>query len=186
MENGKEYDMPSGAKLYVSVAEWGKVKALHDALARAMIGSGVSAPEVAALMSTLQKKFSLPGAQPQAVGGAEPLIVMATLTRKALEMASSKELEAAIFACAEAAVYRVDGTPESSVQFKVGALGYGVFDNARCRDGARGDYYEICQAIVETNLLPFAKALRSMFAAHVGRSADSQPSNTAQESTKQQ
>lgn len=178
-ENGKEFDMPSGAKLYVSVAEWGKVKPLHDALARALIGSGVSAPEVAAVLKGIAGKFALPGAEAdEAASKEEQITVLAVLARKALEIASSKDLESAIFACAEAALYKPDGTSDTAVQFKANALGYGVFDHPKCRDRARGDYYEICQAVVEVQCLPFAKALISMFVAHVGKSAATQPLST--------
>ena len=40
--------------LYVSSAEWGKVKPLQDALARAIIGSGINVPEVGAFLRTVR------------------------------------------------------------------------------------------------------------------------------------
>jgi hypothetical protein len=158
--NGKEFAMPSGAVLYVSIAEWGKVKPLHDALARALIGSGINANEIAAVLKGLQARLGLPGAEDPKANKAEQITVLA------------------VFACAEAATYSFDGTPEAKVQFKLAALGYGVFDNPKCRLQARSDYYEICNAVVEVNCLPFAKALYSMFTAHVGKSADTQKSTT--------
>ena len=177
-ENGKLYDLPSGAKLYVSVAEWGKVKTLHDALARAAIGGGISPMEVAVVMKTVLAKTLTTAAGEGAVGEDDRLTTLAVLARKLLEMGSSKELEDAIFACAEAAFYRPDGTDKLSLQFKASALGRGVFDNLACRDMSRGDYYDICEAICEVNLHPFGLALLSRFSAHVGKSGATQKSNT--------
>ena len=176
-ENGKEFALPSGAKLYVSVAEWGKVKPLHDAVARALIGSGVSAPEVAAVVKTVRDRLA-PGGDDAKASKEEQVTLLAVLARKALEVASNQELERAIFACAEAAYYRPDGTDKLSVQFSFKALGYGVFDHPACRLSARGDYYDICEAVVEVNLLPFATALLSKFLGHMGRSADTPESSS--------
>lgn len=184
-ENGREIPLSSGASLYVSIADWQEAKALQDALARALVSGGLTAVEVAAVFKAAQfRAVSAPGQKDQGMGTAEKLDVVAALTRKALELVSNKELERAIFACAEKAIYRADGTPKSSVQFKLNAAGYGVFDNPICRDKARGDYYEICSTVVEENLRPFAKALSSMFAAHVEKIAASPASNTDQASAR--
>lgn len=163
MENGKEYDMPSGAKLYVSVSSYERVMALHDALAGELRGKGLGALDVVAVQKAIRGDDE------------EGLNV---LVDKAIALAASKEFKAALFACAEKAVYRHDGSVESSVQFKLDVPGYNVFDNPKCRDTARGDFYAIARAITEENLRPFAKALFSMFEAHVAKRADIQKSNT--------
>jgi hypothetical protein len=186
MENGQEFEMPSKAKLYVSIAEWDKVKALHDALAKELNGQGVSPAEVAAVLRTAKSYASkLPGAAPAGPddgdGGAEKLTLLALLASKGLAVASSKEIETAIFACAEKAVYKHDGTVESSVPFKLNVPGYNVFDNPKCRDKARLDFYEICNAVAEVNLRPFGEALFSMFMARMGKSANIPASNSAKE-----
>lgn len=178
--NGKEYDLPSGAKLYVSIGPWGQVKPLHDAVARVLIGSGISPAEVAALVRVARTKLGDVAAKPT---DDEQLTILSVLARKALEVGGSKELEDAIFACMEKCIYRPD--ENLNFQFKVGAPGYGVFDQPSCRDRARGDYYEICMAVVEENLRPFGQALFSMFMAHAGKRADTRESNTAKEQTKQ-
>ena len=176
--NGKEYKLPSGASLYVSIGPWGSVKPLHDAVARAAIGSGITRDEVAAILKAVQFKLA-PAPDPKAkLKADEQLTVLSVLARKILEVGSSKELETAIFTAAEKCIYRADGSPESSVQFKFSAPGYGVFDHPNCRDRARGDYYEICASIVEENLRPFAEALYSALLALAGKSADTQASNT--------
>ena len=100
---------------------------------------------------------------------------------KILALATSGQFKIALFACAETAVYRPDGTESSSIQFKMGTPGYGVFDNPDCMIQAREDFYEICRAVVEENLRPFGKALFSMFMAHMGKSANTQKSPTATE-----
>ncbi len=177
MENGKSYPMPSGASLLVTVANWGETKALHDALARAVNGSGVTAAEAAGFMKGLQARASTEAAKgsskedPEAA--AVKLEVLAVLARKALEIGSSRELEQAIFVCAEKCLYKPDGTMKTAVQFKRDAAGYGVFDQPSCRDGARKDYYAICAAIVEENLRPFGEALFSAFTAHAEKRAES-------------
>ena len=174
-ENGREVKLASGASIYISVAPWREAKQLQDALARALNGGGITPGEVAAVFKLLEFRAA-PAAvekpEEAAAKAAEKIATVAALTRKALELASDAALERAIFACAERSLYRFDGTAESSVQFKLNAPGYGVFDDPRCRDRARGDYYAICEAVVEENLRPFAQALFSMFMARLGKSAD--------------
>lgn len=183
MENGKDYEMPSGAKLYVSSTEFGKVKALHDALARALNGTGISPSEAAAVIKAMQLHAAKMAAtetaeDPRAEG--ERLLVLATLARKLLELGSHRELEQAIFSCAEAAIYKADGTAKTSVRFDTKVVGYGLFDNPQYRLQARGDYYDICTAVVEENLRPFGLALYSALLAHAGKSAGIPKSNMAQ------
>lgn len=180
--NGKLYELPSGAKLFVSVSEYEKVMALHDALADALRGGGAGALDVAKIQKAIevaqQKRMAAAAGKPVEDDGAgdEGLNV---IVDKVLAVAGSKAVKAAIFACSEKAVYMSDGTEASSVQFNPGAAGYGVFDNPKCLARAREDFYEIAKAIAEENLRPFAKALFSMFMAHVANSADTPVSSSA-------
>lgn len=182
MGNGKEYRMPSGAVLLVSVSEYEKVMDLHDALGAELRGNGLGALDVSKIQKTFEaarlKRIAAAAGAPLEDDGSgdEGLNV---IVDKILALASSRVVKHALFACAEKAVYRPDGSEGSSIQFQLGAPGYGVFDNPKCLAQARGDFYEICKAIAEENLRPFGKALFSMFMAHVGSSADIRESNTA-------
>lgn len=182
MQNGKQYDLPSGAKLFVSVAEYEKVMALHDALADALRGGGAGSLDVVkiqkAIEATRQKRMAEAAGKPHDDGGDadEGLNI---IVDKVLAVAGSARVKAAIFACSDSAVYMPDGTEMTSVQFQPGTPGYGVFDNQKCLTRAREDFYDIAKAIAEENLRPFGKALFSMFMAHVESSADTQGSNTA-------
>jgi hypothetical protein len=167
--NGTMYAMPSGAKLYVSVSPYELVIALHDALANEMRGKGLGQLDIVEIQKAVRGE------------GEQGLNV---LVDKFIGVAASKEWRAALFACAEKAKYMADGKPESSVQFKLNAPGYGLFDHPVYRDQAREDLYAIQKAVAEENLRPFAKALSSLFAGLVGKSADIQKSNTATESVK--
>lgn len=182
MEQGKEFKMPSGATLYVSVSEYEKVIALHDALGAELRGNGIGALDVAKIQKSFEVNRKARAAKSAGVefedtgAGDDGLNV---IIDKVLAVATSREFKAALFACAEKAVYRPDGSEASSVQFKLGTPGYGVFDHPECMIQARGDFYDICKAIAEENLRPFGKALFSMFMALMGNSADTQKSTTA-------
>ena len=174
MEKGKEFKLPSGATIYVSVSPYEQVIALHDALGAELRGHGVGALDVGKIQKAIEEKRK----GEESDGGDEGLNV---IVDKILALATSGQFKIALFACAEKAVYRPDGTESSSIQFKIGTPGYGVFDNPDCMIQAREDFYEICRAVVEENLRPFGKALFSMFMAHMGKSANTQKSPTATE-----
>lgn len=156
MESGEEFDLPSGAKLFVSVSSWANIKALHDAVACELRGKG---------MGTLD----LVEVQKAIIGEGEQGLNV--VVDKMLGLASSKEVTAALFACAEKAVYRIDGTELSSVPVTPKLL-----DDPKYLTAAREDFYAICKRVAEVNLRPFTKALSSMFAGRAGRSAESQKS----------
>lgn len=182
MQQGKLFDLPSGAKLFVSVSEYEKVMALHDALADALRGGGAGALDVVkiqkAVEATRQKRAAEAAGKPHEEDG-EADEGLNIIVDKVLAVAGSQRVKACIFACSEKAVYMPDGTEVSSVQFDPRVPGYGVFDNPKILTRAREDFYDICKAIAEENLRPFGKALFSMFMAHVESSADNQGSNTA-------
>lgn len=180
MENAKEYDMPSGARLVVSVSSYDLVMALHDALVNELRGKGVGSLDVVKIQETLAAQSKRRTATAAGIqveddsAGDEGLNV---IVDKALGLVSSRDFKEAVFACAEKAEYWPDGSIESSVKFQRGVPGYGVFDNPKC-GRSREDFYAICKAITEVNLLPFGKALFSMFADHVGSSAEAPKSST--------
>ncbi len=178
---GKEYTLTSGATLLVSVSEYEKVMALHDALGAELRGRGVGSLDIGKIQQAIQAKkkerVAIAAGLPveESTEGDDGLNV---IVDKILAVATSREFKAALFSCAEKAVYRPDGSEASSIQFRLGTPGYGVFDNPVCMTQAREDFYDICKAVAEENLRPFGKALFSMFMAHVGSSADTQKSHT--------
>lgn len=183
MEKGKHYKMASGAQLFVSVSEYEKVIALHDALIAELRGGGVGGLDIAAI----QKAFDAEQSRRAAAAAGTPFDDDGSanaghnaIVDKILGVAASKSVKSALFACAEKAVYMPNGNETSSIQFQLGSPGYGVFDNPKCLTQAREDYYDICRAIAEENLRPFAKALFSMFMAHMASSADTPASPSAQ------
>lgn len=181
MEKGKEFALTSGATLYVSVSPYEKVIDLHDALCAELRGRGVGSLDVGKIQKAFEagrKARIAAAAGLPAEENNEADEGLNVIVDKFLALASSKEFKQAVFACAEKAVYRPDGTEASSVQFKLGTPGYGVFDNPTCMEQARADFYDIVKAVVEENLRPFGKALFSMFLAHMGSSADSRKSST--------
>lgn len=165
MDKGKAFDMPSGAKFFVSVSSYELVMTLHDALANELRGKGIGQLDIVEIQKAIRK---------------ESQVGLNVLADKALGLAASKELKAAIFACGAKGVYKPDGTDASSIQLDPAVPGYGIFDNPKCLESAREDFYAICSAICEVNLRPFAKALSSLLSAHVGRVESTQGSNTEQ------
>jgi hypothetical protein len=182
MGESKEYRLPSGASILVSMSSYEKVIALHDALGAELRGNGLGALDVSKIQKSLEAQRRARAAAAAGVeveAGTEGDEGLNAIVDKVIAVATSKAFKDALFACAESAVYRPDGTEATSIRFALGTPGYGVFDNPACRVQAREDFYDICKAIAEENLRPFGKALFSMFMAHVGKRADTPPSPTA-------
>lgn len=154
---GNEFRLTSGATLLVSVACWQDIKALHDAVLRELRGTDVSGLDVvaiqkagAALAARLSGKKVEPGDMD---GAAEGFNHMAD---RAMSLLSSREVSGCIFKCAEKAVYRLDGSVESSIPVTPA-----LFDNPKTMEQARCDFYEIAYHVSEVNLRPFVSALSS-------------------------
>jgi len=162
MSGGSEFSLPSGAKLLVSVAPWADIKALHDAVISELRGSGVASLDVGQVLSALDGKNP---------AGCNHLV------DRAMAMASSKAVSAAIMKCAERAAYMSDGQIGSSRKV-VAAL----FDDQYLGDGAKLDYYAICFRVALVNLRPFIAALSFALKAPVG-SGESTPGSSASSET---
>lgn len=157
-QQGNEYTLPSGAKLYASVAPWADIKALHDALLDEIRGKGVGELDLVAL----QKAYE--GGNPEGFNH---------LVDKMMGLLASKPIEEAVFKCAEKALYRPDGE-ESSVR-----VTRALFDDPKLRERVREDYYAICLGVGGVNLRPFVKALFSALKARAGKRADIQGPSAA-------
>ena len=154
MGTGEEFTLPSGAKLYVSVSSFGNVKTLHDAVLGEMRGKGVEDLDLEQLEKAVKGKDTAG---------------LGLFLDKIMSIVISKPVENAIFACAEKALYRHNGSIESSVQ-----VTRALFDDPKIMEKAREDFYAICMNIARINLQPFIKALSSALSAHVAKSASVQ------------
>lgn len=132
MSQSQEFDLPSGARLTISVAPFLDAKHLHDAILKALKGGGIAELDLSKL-----KDFKAGGA------------AVNMIAEKALAMASSPEVEAAVFKCGERALYTPAG---SSTPMKVSK---GMFDDGELGIKAREDYYLIAVRIIEVNFMPF-------------------------------
>ena len=136
MEGTEEVRLDSGATLSVTLAPWKDAKSLHDAVLKALRGKGLGELDVAKLQTSM-------------LNSPETFNLVAD---RVLELASSKEIEEAIFCCAKRAAYEAGGDTEKIVP--------ALFDGVH-GEQARGDYYSICYHVMRANLAPFYQALLS-------------------------
>ena len=146
MEQGKEYSLPSGSVLLVSRADFGDANRLKNEVLRAFKGQGVGELDLAKL------KEVFTSANP-----AKSAVLLNTLVDRVMTLASSDEVEAAIFKCATRSVYKAEGKDQNVTRK--------LFDDADIGERARGDYFVICARIIEVNVGPFFAPIFSAFEA---------------------
>ena len=132
-KQGKEFTMPSGAKLHVSMASFEDADTLKNAILQAANGLKVTQEILGIDMAKLS---SDPDALTQMLG---------TL----ISAATSPTIKNAMFRCAARASYdnrKIDNA---------------LFDDPEVGEKAREDYYAICMRIAEVNVLPFFKKVLS-------------------------
>ena len=132
-KQGKEFTMPSGAKLHVSMAPFEDADELKNAILKAAKDLKMTEDILGIEMSTLAQDA---GALTQLMG---------TL----INAATSPDIKQAVFRCAARASYdkrKVDNA---------------LFDDPELGEKAREDYYAICMKIAEVNVLPFFKKVFS-------------------------
>ena len=139
MDENNEFKMDSGAVMLVTMASFEDAKELHDAVVRSFLAAG---------------------------GQEKDLTNMETL-KLILVSGANKEVERALFKCADRAIYKADGTDESAVK-----VNRGLFDLPKIGLQARAEYYPICMNIVEVNLKPFYLALFSLLKTFRAKPAD--------------
>lgn len=156
MENqggGREFSLSSGAVLLVSMAPFQDAKRLHNEVLRALRGTGAGELDLTAL------KDAFSGGKFKDGGDAVNMVVDRVMT-----LAASEEVQAAVFKCAERAVYKADGTDQSSLKVTPA-----LFDHGQFGERARGDFYQISMKVLEVNLGPFLAAIFSSFGARAGK-----------------
>lgn len=152
MSQGHDFNLPSGAKLTISVAPFGDAKSLHDGILKALKGGGIADLDLGKL-----KDFKAGGT------------AVSMIAEKALAMASSPEVEAAVFKCGERALYTPAG---AAVAMRVSR---GMFDEGEAGIKAREDYYLIAARIIEVNFMPFLAPIFSALKAPDATKVGAQP-----------
>lgn len=125
MENN-EVTLDSGAKLVVTIAPFSDANRLLKAILRSVKG-GAPLSEVSITLDDIRKS-------PDAFSG---------FLDKAIAIATSDEVEQALFKCMERVTYD---------NFKVTR---DLFDHPNIGEKARRDYYTICYKVIEANCKPF-------------------------------
>lgn len=130
MDNvNSEFKLGSGATLLVTPAPFVAAKALHDAVLREFL----------------------------AAGGQEKDLMDVNISRLVVMASASKDVESAMFLCAETAVYSPDGSDAGRRK-----VTKALFDDVVNAPKAREDFLVICARIAEVNLRPFFGALFSV------------------------
>jgi hypothetical protein len=138
---GQTFALPSGATLHMSRPAFQAAGHLQKTLARAFGAAPLTADEMKATLESLK-------AAPSTGGG---------LLQRALMVVASDDVERALFACLETALYQPAG---SENRLKVDRA---LFDHPDYADAARADYYPIMYRAVEVAVKPFLGALASMY-----------------------
>lgn len=149
------HELPSGATLHLGRPPFAAAGELRNALFRAAGGRPFSPDEMKLGLHDL-------AANPSA-GGA--------LLQRLLSVLASPDVEDAVFGCLVQASYEPAGAPEARVK-----VNRELLDHPSFGDGAREDFYPICQKAGEAALRPFFGALLSAFTAFQATRAGSQKS----------
>lgn len=137
MAQSQTFPLPSGATLAVTVASFADSWRLTQAVLKALKGANLS---------------------PEALkGGASAFGV---IVDRVLEIATSPDVDVAMWKCGEKALYRPAGSDDG---FPGEKLTRNIFDNANYGLTARGDFPKIAMALMEVNCQPFlAQALSTL------------------------
>ena len=143
-EQSRLFEMPSGATLAVTVAPFADAWSLMKASLRTLKGMDLKAEDLQREMGDLLRT-------PSALG---------LILDRVVEFATSAEVEAAVWRCAQRALYIPAGSDPAFPGAKVNPA---LFDDPSHGSGAREDYAKIVSSIVEVNCKPFlAKALSGL------------------------
>lgn len=135
MNASQESRMPSGATLSVTVAPYADAAALTKSILKCLRGLELKPDMVKLELASLAEKPEL----------------LSALLDKILAVATSDEVENAIFSCAERSTYKAPGSEE------LVKVNREIFDDPKLGQMAREDQYSIFLKIVEVNCKPFFK-----------------------------
>lgn len=127
----EDINLPSGAKLHITIAPFADAHALLKAILKAVKGTQISA-------GTLDGDMSMDGIlrSPE---------LLSQIIDKVLSIATSDEVEACLWKCFERTTY------QGIKLYRV------LMDDPKFSDGIREDYYTICMKVIEANCKPFFK-----------------------------
>lgn len=146
-DQSKRFTLPTGATLVVTTSSFQDAYGLTKAVLRTVKGVSISPTD-------LKRDFKSVG---------EAAMLIPAFLDKLISFATSDEVEACVFKCAQRALYIPAGSPEEVPGVKVDRA---LFDDAVLQDAAREDYAQIMLRIVEVNCKPFlAKALSGLLTA---------------------
>lgn len=141
VQQAQLFDMPSGARLSVTVAPFQDAWALMRASLKTLQGTSIETKD---LKTDLASVVANPAA-------------FSFILDRLVGFATSPEVEAAIWRCATRALYIPAGSP---VEFPGNKVSPALFDDAVCGNSAREDYAQIVISLMEANCKPFlAQAL---------------------------
>ena len=147
MEQSQKFEMPSGALLVVTVAPFADAWALMKASLKTLKGMDLKPED---LKRDVENIMQTPSA-------------FALILDRIVDFATSSEVEAAVWKCAQRALYIPMGSDPVFPGIKVNQS---LFDDADHGTSAREDYAKITTSILEVNCKPFlAKALSGLLKA---------------------
>ena len=144
MQQSQMFDLPSGAKIAVTIAPFKDAWALMRASLKTLKGMDLKSEDLNREMGDL---LSNPSA-------------LAVLLDRVVDFATSTDVEAALWKCAERALYIPAG---SDLAFPGSKVQPALFDDPKDGNAAREDYVRIMTSLLEVNCKPFlAKALSGL------------------------
>lgn len=131
----KKFTLKSGKELVVTLSDFETADELKNAIFRELRGLKLDK----SIMGEEIGELDLAGL----MKGAGNPALLSLLIDKALQLGSSKDVKAALFACFDKATY-------------AGArLSAELFDDPSLGESLRGDYFEVCVKVTEVNVGPF-------------------------------
>ncbi len=149
MSQSQTFPLPSGAALSVTVASFADSWKLTQAVLKALKGAGLT---------------------PEAIKGGGS--AFGVIIDRVLEIATSPEVEAAMWKCAERALYK---PAASDVAFPGEKLTRALFDTPGQEAAFRGDFPKIAMSLMEVNCQPFLAPALSVLNAALKTPAPVQP-----------
>lgn len=152
IQQSQKFDMPSGAVLVITVAPFADAWALMRASLKTLKGMNLKPDDLKMEMSALAGNTS----------------AFSLIVDRVVDFATSPEVEAAIWKCAQRALYIPLG---SDIAFPGTKVSPSMFDDPEYGNTAREDYAKIVTSLLEVNCKPFlAKALSGLLKPKVSNS----------------
>lgn len=143
-QQSQRFEMPSGAVLMVTVAPFTDAWSLMKASLKTLKGMELKSEDLKKEMNTLMSSPS----------------TISSIMDRIVEFATSSEVEAATWKCAQRALYIPANSDPIFPGWKVD---HNLFDNPDHGNSAREDYAKIVTAILEVNCKPFLVSALSGF-----------------------